>query len=141
MPGWAHRKDTTINISDAFPSQYMKADVDIPDDRDLIVTMDTVQMEEIGQGENKDSKPCLYFTDYDKALVLNKTNSNTIAGLYGPDTDGWTNKKIALFAQEVDFQGRQVLAIRVRLRKQKATAAPAPPPPKSDEEDDDPFKD
>lgn len=110
-----------MKISEAFPTKYLSAEADIPEDGDLIVTIDDCRMEELGQGDSKDVKPVLYFSDHDKGLALNKTNANTIAGVLGSqDTDDWIGKRIALFAQEVDFQGRQVLAIRVRMRKPAA---------------------
>lgn len=104
-----------MKIDDAFPSKYLAAG-DIPADGDLIVTIKSVTMEVLGQGEKAENKPIIYFSDAPKGLACNKTNANTIKGLYGSDTDAWIGKKLALFAAEVDFQGRQVLAIRVRMR-------------------------
>jgi len=49
-------------------------------------------------------------------VVLNKTNANTIANLYGPKISNWTGKKIALFTTEVSYQGATMLGIRIRLR-------------------------
>lgn len=118
-----------MNINEAFPAKYMKADVDLFD-ADLTVTMDGIVMEAVGQGSDQETKPVLYFTDHDKGLVLNKTNANTIAGIHGPETDNWHGKQITLFAQEVDFQGRQVLAIRVRIRKQQTSTRPTATPNK-----------
>lgn len=77
------------------------------------MTIDSVQMEDMGSGE---MKPVIYFRGKDKGLVLNKTNANTIAGMYGPDTQGWQGRGITLFPTQVDFQGRQVAAIRVRMQ-------------------------
>lgn len=134
-----------MKISEAFPAKYLSAEADIPDDGDLIVTISDCVMEELGQGDNKDSKPVLYFSDHDKGLALNKTNANTIAGVLGSqDTDEWIGKKIALFATEVDFQGRQVLAIRVRMRKPRVAAqepVAAAAGPKRGSQDEDPFAD
>jgi hypothetical protein len=53
-------------------------------------------------------------------MVLNKTNADTISRLHTPETDNWIGKRIALFATEVDFAGKQTLALRVRMK------APAP---------------
>lgn len=110
-----------MKINEAFPTKYLSAEADIPDGGDLIVTISDCQMEQLGQGDKIDTKPVLYFSDHDKGLALNKTNANTIAGVLGSqDTDDWIGQKIALFAQEVDFKGQQVLAIRVRMRKPRA---------------------
>jgi hypothetical protein len=126
-----------MKISSAFPSQYLKA-ADL-NDRAVRVTIADVRMEDIGG----DHKPILYFVGKEKGLVMNKTNANTISGRFGDDTDDWNGQDIELFPTIVDFQGRSVDAIRVRIPKGPARAAPPPrqyseaePPPP---EDDIPF--
>lgn len=104
-----------MNINNAFPSKYLKSG-DITDE-DMVLTISHVEIENVGQGGDTELKPIVYFTETDKGLVLNKTNAATIAKVVGtPETDGWPGKKIALFATEVDFQGKQTLALRVRIR-------------------------
>lgn len=110
-----------MNINNAFPSKYLKSG-DLPENGDLALTIKEVSLETVGQDADAEQKPIVYFDETDKGMVLNKTNALTIANLYGPETSGWTGKRIALFATEVDFAGKQTLAIRVRLR------APAAPP-------------
>ena len=105
-----------MNINEAYPSKYLKADVDIPEDEDLVLTVKSVEVEQMGDGEDK---PVVYFNEIDKGLVLNKTNANAISNQYGAETDGWTGKKVALFATEVEFAGKMTLGIRVRLRVPK----------------------
>lgn len=107
-----------MNINTAFPSKFLKG-AELEDD--TVYTMLNVEQENVGGGDNDEVKPVLYFEETDKGLVLNRTNSNTIAGLYGPETDEWAGKQITLFQQEVDFQGKQTLAIRVRMKKPGAT--------------------
>ncbi len=46
--------------------------------------MDKISIEEVGEG--KDELPVLSFTDYDKGLVLNKTNTKKIASIHGTET-------------------------------------------------------
>jgi len=135
-----------MNINTQFPSEYLKADGDIPDEGNLVVTMSHVEMKSIGQGADASMKPVLYFHETEKGLVLNKTNANTIQGLYGAETDDWNGKRIALFSTEVDFQGKQTLAIRVRMKKPAAPPArqAAPAAATNDEQapaDYDPFAD
>lgn len=110
-----------MHIGQAFPSAYLKA-ADLQG-RSVNVLMDRVCMEDIGG----DQKPILYFVGKDRGLVLNKTNGNIIAELYGFETDDWTGKMITLQPARVEFQGKIVDAIRVRLEVPKqAAAAPAP---------------
>lgn len=113
-----------MNINDAFPSNYLKA---AELEEDTIVTIADVRMEEMGQGKDKNSKPVLYFEETDKGLVLNKTNSGTIAKLYGPETDDWIGKRITIYPTEVEFKGEQTLSIRIRLKAPTAKAAATKP--------------
>lgn len=98
-----------MRISAAFPSDYLKA-ADLQN-RQVKVKIDRVEIKEIG-GE---PKPILYFIGKDKGMVLNKTNAANIATAYGDDTDDWQDAEIVLFEAMVDFQGKTVPAIRVRI--------------------------
>ena len=120
-----------MRIDAAFPSKYLKA-ADLQD-RAVTVSMSHVAVEEIKSMRGMDTKPVLYFQGKEKGLVLNKTNSNAIAKLYGEETDDWVGQPIEIFPTTVDFQGDMVEAIRVRAPRKKngaatTTAAPAPPP-------------
>lgn len=110
-----------MNITAAFPSKTLR-DADI--ESDMTLTMREVAIETVGQGKDAEEKPVLYFRETDKSLVLNKTNANTIAALYGADTDGWAGKQITLFGTEVDFAGKSTPAIRIRSKKPASGAAP-----------------
>lgn len=112
-----------MRINDVFPSKYLKAD---ELDGDLALTIRDVQIEKVGSGKDAEDKPVLYFEETDKGLACNKTNCKTISKLYGDETDDWIGKRIALFATEVDFQGDQVLAIRVRMKAPGGRPAAAP---------------
>lgn len=103
-----------MKVSDAFPSNYIKAS-DL-NSRAVLAVMDRTEFEMIGE----DRKMILYFQGKDKGLVCNKTNANTIASIYGDDTDDWAGREIVLFEAYVDFQGKSVPAVRVRAPKKKA---------------------
>jgi hypothetical protein len=111
-----------MRISEAFPSKYLEGKTL---DGDLSLTIKHVEMETVGQGDDVDTKPVVYFNEVNKGLILNKTNANTVSHLHGDDTEDWIGKRITIFPTEVDFQGKQVMAIRVRLRAPGGTA-PAP---------------
>lgn len=120
-----------MNINDAFPSQYLKAS-DLNGSQP-VVTIARVEIEPVGR--SKDMKPIAYFAGKDKGLVLNKTNSKKIAEIAGTaETDDWAGTRIRLYATEVDFQGDQVEAIRVKApgSSVKATVKPAAPPADDD---------
>jgi hypothetical protein len=114
-----------MNANDMFPSNWLKAS-DVPDD-DMILTIKSLAKEEIGT----DTKWVVYFDEVEKGLVLNKTNNDTIIGLHGQETDGWIGKTIALFATEVAFQGKQTMALRIRMRQPKIISKAGTPPEKN----------
>lgn len=128
------------NINDEFPSKYLKAS-DLKG-RNVLIKMSHTAREQVGD----DSKLILYFQGSEKGMVLNKTNANNIAMLYGDETDDWATKEIVLFEAMVDFQGKTVAAIRCRAPQPKDRAGrnqPAPqrrPEPVGDDINDDiPF--
>jgi hypothetical protein len=124
-----------MRVSDVFPSNYLKAG-DLQG-RTLRVTMDRVEVEQIGQ----DRKPVLYFVGKQKGVVLNKTNAGNIAMMFGEDMDEWGGSDVELFPTMVDYQGRSVEAIRIRPVRPQKQAAPAAAPAKAGAElsDDAPF--
>lgn len=124
-----------MRISGAFPSDFLKA-ADLQN-RNVRVVMDRVEMKDIGG----DHKPVLFFQGKDKGMVLNKTNSNNISLIYGDETEDWTGKELILFPAMVDFQGKTVQAIRVRVptAKDRAAQAPVARPSSADMDDSIPF--
>lgn len=131
-----------MRISEAFPSNYLKAD-DLQG-RQIKVKMDRTAMEEVGR--DKERRLILYFVDKAKGMVLNKTNSNTIAAAYGDDTDNWQGADLILFESMVDYQGKSVPAIRVKVpprapasARQEERPAAIRQPAAADIDDDIPF--
>jgi hypothetical protein len=125
-----------MNIEEAFPSKYLKA-ADLQG-QSVVAKMATVRQEKVGD----DQKIILYFVGKEKGVVLNKTNKNTIVGLYGTETDEWTGQPIEMFAALVDFQGKQTEAIRFRAPRLNGKPKTAPSaahtdanPPPADEVD------
>jgi hypothetical protein len=114
-----------MNIFESFPSTYLKA-ADI--DHETNVTKSRVQIEQVGD----DEMPVLYLREYDKGIVLNKTNSTNIASLYGPETKNWIGKKMLLATAMVDYQGKSMKALRLyppKVSKQVAASDDIPNPP------------
>lgn len=116
-----------MNIKTAFPSNYIKA-ADLQG-RDINVTIRDVKIADVGTAQEPDEKPVVYFEGKEKGLVLNKTNANTIAGIYGDDTDLWRGKSITLFESQTEFQGRPTACVRVRLRPPQLNGQAKSPPP------------
>lgn len=85
--------------------------------------------------KKRDKKPILTLKGWPKPLALNKTNSRTIAAMYGNKTEAWIGKRIALYTDRTrDPQtGSDVDCIRIRPTAPTTPGVPAPaveaPPP------------
>lgn len=97
--------------------------------------------------DNK-KKAVLHFKNSEKVLALNVTNANMMEELTGSDeTDDWIGVRICLYPTKVDFQGKRVLAVRIKAfngagpaqaapqAPQRASAKPAATPARAPEPD------
>ena len=120
-----------MDINSAFATKYLKAS-DLQG-RDIPVKMGRVEQEKVGD----DMKLILYFQGKEKGMVLNKTNANAIADVYGGETEDWYGKQIILFEQMVDFQGKRVPGLRIRAPRREAAPARQPQRQMADADFDD----
>jgi hypothetical protein len=119
-----------MRSSDAFPSRFLKC-ADLKGRAHQFI-MGEVNSEVLG-GEDK---LVLYFQNYKKGLVLNKTNFDAIEEVYG-DSDDWVDQPIVLYPDKTQFQGKRVDCVRARAPDgnappKKAAPAPKAPTPKAD---------
>jgi hypothetical protein len=119
----------------AFPSKYLgRVDVE---DKPILCTIGSVQTDVIKGEHGDETKPILYLTDQEKALILNGTNWDLIeeiatkVGVEDPgDTTYWTGMQIVLyFDPNVKFGARKTGGVRVRAPKTPQPAGIATPPP------------
>lgn len=122
------------NINDVFPTKYLSA-ADLQG-QTVRLTIASVAVETLGQGRDQQNKPVAYFRGKQKGLALNKTNANTIAAVYGYETDNWVGAEIDVYPTMVDYQGKQTEAIRLKVVPLRAAGrpvvdsqAPLTPPP------------
>jgi hypothetical protein len=146
-----------MRLNEAFPSKYLKADVEVPSSGEIVVTICNVQVEMLGQGSKTEKKAVVYFEEIDKGLVLNKGNWAKVGQIAGSDdTDDWAGVKIAMFSVDTEYAGEPTRGIRVKVPKPQRlskpdaeqptlTAAkpriakPADPQPDDDDDDEIPF--
>ena len=97
------------------------------DGKDRTLTIDRVVAGElVGEGGRKSKKPLCYFKEVKsgKPLALNSTNSRTIAGMYGDNTDDWPGKRVTLFPTKTQMGGEERGCIRIRPRIPPAAGKP-----------------
>lgn len=130
-------------------SKFFKAS-DLEVEKKLRVAKVTEEV--VGVGADQQKKLAVWFTNDERALLLNKTNLRVFSGAFGDACDGWAGKVIVLFPSTVDLRGKIVPSLRVRIPppKQASTgngvkAEPAQPPVKpaqpsfTDDTDEIPF--
>ncbi len=108
-----------MKIQSCFPSKYIKA-ADLADGA-IDVVIESVELETMVQGDD-DDKPVVRFRGHKQGLVLNVTNSGTIAEAYGPETDDWGGKAITLYATKTQFGGKMVDCVRIKIPNADAAA-------------------
>lgn len=103
----------------------------------MLCTVQGVDQENVAkQGAEPEMKWCLLLEESDKPLVLNSTNIQLCAKIFGSDdTDDWTGKKIVLYTDpNVSYGGKIVGGIRVRAPKAKPVAKAKPVVEETDDE-------
>lgn len=115
-----------LRASDFDQSKYLKASDLGPLHSEKRVKIKGATAEQIG--EKEEVKLCVQFTNTNKELPLNKTNSRTLQGTFGDTTDTWADKVVVLYSTMVDLKGKMVPAVRIRIPPPKqATAVPQQP--------------
>jgi hypothetical protein len=105
------REETTMDIDTLYPSKYLKAS-DLKGLKHTL-TIAHLEVEELGEGDDKQVKPVIYFDGKDKGLVCNKTNAQMVASKFGNETDAWVGQDIILYPTKVQFAGEMKDAIRI----------------------------
>lgn len=96
----------------------------LPEGQDLTVVIDFVQLQEItGTGGKKEDCTVAHLQG-EKPMILNVTNSKSIAKLYGPFIEDWAGKRITLFASTTRLAGETVECLRIRPKVAERIAKP-----------------
>ena len=89
-----------MQIHKAFPPAYLRAS-DI-EGKTINVNIERCEMEQINRNR-------------EIGMVLNRTNTNTIAEAYGGETENWRGHPLEIYTVQVNYQGRMVPGLRVRI--------------------------
>lgn len=97
-----------------YPSKYLKgAELEKGGDTFTITAIEP-RHELRRTDDTKESKPVVRFKETEKGWVMNKTNAQTVAKLYGPEVLNWIGKRITLIPKTVNAFGKDHCAIRVK---------------------------
>ena len=122
------------NYKTAFGS-YLKAE-DLQG-KAIKATIEHVGLEDFKSDKGSEKRLVCHFAGKDKTLLLNRTNADALAAIFGDDYDHWTGP-VVLYPDTTMFGGKRVPCLRVRAVKGAAKPEPEPEP---DEEDNTPFDD
>lgn len=102
-----------MRVTELCPSPHLEA-LDLGDEigASQVVTIDRVEISEVGA--EKVRKGVVHLREFSRGMVLNKTNSRTIAGLLGSQTDDWIGERITIYRSETSYQNKIVPCIRVK---------------------------
>jgi len=112
------QEEVTMDYSNEYKSEskFLKAD-DLKGQA-VKVTIASSALEAMTQDQAGDHKVVIMFKDKEKGMALNKTNYNALVSVFGTESDNWNGKEIEIFAMAVDYQGKSVMGLRLRVLNQ-----------------------
>jgi hypothetical protein len=115
-----------MKISQMIESKYLKQ-ADAEDD--VIVTITKVGQANIAKDdEPPEMKWMVRFAEFNKPMVLNRTNISLLGNFLGDDTDDWIGKQVILYNDEsIQFAGKVTGGLRFKRLKTAAKPRPAAP--------------
>lgn len=104
-----------MDVALLHPSRFLKS-AELKG-KDTTFTITGIQLEEL-EDENgkKKTKGIVSFKETPKLLVINRTNSDCIKGMFGRETDNWIGKRVTLYPAPFfdNFTKEHTTAIRVK---------------------------
>lgn len=115
MSKLVYQTSQTTHWKNLFPSKTMLlGSHNLNVGEELVAVISRVDISSIkDQNGNEEKVPVCQFENA-PPMVLNITNTRTIAGLYGDSYEGWVGKPIQIFATKVKAFGKEEMALRVR---------------------------
>ena len=95
---------------------------DVPDDEDLILTIDKAARDDVKNERGTERKLTIHFVEDYKPMILNATNSKAISEACGSTkVETWAGKRIAIYTTKVTAFGGTTDALRIRNYPPKET--------------------
>ena len=89
---------------------------DVPDGKELVLTIDHVARDEVNNEKGKERKLALHFKERDyKPMICNATNAKAISKAYGSTkVEDWEGKKVAIYVATITAFGSTTECLRIR---------------------------
>ena len=97
-----------MNVLEMYRSNYMKSDS--LNGQAFCFTITDCSAEKVGEGEKR---LVLAFLEVSSLMILDRTNTNMLAELYGQETSEWIGKVIKLAPSTTLFLGQVVKYVRI----------------------------
>jgi hypothetical protein len=115
-----------MRVGDVYASEFVRAQ-DVP--TLSLVTVESYAVERVGQGDKAEEKLILALRGAKKRFVVNKTNADALAKIFGTDElDDWIGKRFVLYPDVCQFAGKSVPCLRVKAAPQPQKKKPEPEP-------------
>tara|TARA_R100000808_G_scaffold21732_1_gene46997 strand:+ start:870 stop:1268 length:399 start_codon:yes stop_codon:yes gene_type:complete len=82
---------------------------------EITVTISGVDTEQVRGDNGLEDKWVVSFHSANKKLILNVTNTNILIDALGYESNDWIGQQVVLFTQMVQYNGRSVPGLRVRV--------------------------
>ena len=97
--------------------------------RNVRAVIEDVQVEDVKGDDGTEKKLVMRFVGKEKALILNRTNCESITEIVGTDDYGsWPGHAVVLFPTTTKFGAKTVPCLRIRAAQNGHVPAPPPPP-------------
>ena len=88
---------------------------DVPDDSDLILTIDYAARDEVQNDRGKEKKLTIHFKEDFKPMICNTTNAKAISKAYNSTkVEDWEGKRIGIYKATISAFGSTTECLRVR---------------------------
>ena len=105
------------NWKKIYTSDYLGS-WDLETEGDVVVTIEFFKLDRVQANESIQSKQdviTLKFREFDKPMIINRTNAKAITKVTGSyDMKDWIGKRVSLYTKLVKAFGEEVMALRIR---------------------------
>jgi hypothetical protein len=97
---------------------------DVPDDGDLVLTIDKAARDDVKNERGSERKLTLHFVEDYKPMILNATNSKALSEAVGSTkVEDWSGKRVSIYTTKVTAFGGTTDALRIRNYPPRETKA------------------